>query len=109
MVSLPLKAFAGLNDALFVALKRRVSEAGSFLEFSGLSASLRDAGGGAIASLALSVTEIQKLVEFVEEMARQEHRRWRRNGGLRKRGETEVCETEVGSETEVAAKSSKGS
>ena len=72
LVSLALKASAGLNDALFVALKRRKSEASSSLEFSGLSASFIGGGGDVMASLALSETKIRKLVEFPSEMARQD-------------------------------------
>ena len=72
LVSLALKAFAGLNDASFGVLKRRKSEASCFLEYLGLSASPSDDGGDAVASLALSETEIRKIVEFANEMSRQD-------------------------------------
>ena len=67
LVSLALVASTGLNDALFVGLRERKSDAGSPLEFLGLAASFRDHGGGAIAVLVLSETEIQRPVEFAEE------------------------------------------
>ena len=47
-------------------------KAGSFLEFLGLAASYRDDGGDVIASLALSETEIKRLVEFAEDLAKQD-------------------------------------
>ena len=59
-----LQSFAELNGALFVALKDHASEAGSFLEFSGLMASFREDGGDVIASLAFSEAKIKELVEL---------------------------------------------
>ena len=53
-------------------LKKRESEASSFLEFLGLSASFRGDGGDAIAILALPETEIRRLVESVRDMSQQD-------------------------------------
>ena len=66
VVSLALKAFAGLNDSLLVGLKEHKSVASSLLEFLGLSAGFREDGGGVIAG------SIRRLVELVEEMRGQD-------------------------------------
>ena len=57
---------------MLVDLKRRRSEASSFLEFLGLLASFRGDGGDAIGSLAPSETEIRRLVELAREIPRQD-------------------------------------
>ena len=58
-----LCAFTKFNGTLFVGPKRPKSEASSFLEVLGPTASLRDDGGGATARLALSEEKIRKRVE----------------------------------------------
>ena len=62
-------AFRELNKAALLALNTHASEAGAFLEFLGLAASLRDGAGDVIASLAISEAEINRLVDFAEDLA----------------------------------------
>ena len=66
------EALAELNEALLGARKTHKSEAGSSAEYPGLAASFRDDGGDVIASQALPEIGIKKLVEFVEDLAKQD-------------------------------------
>ena len=66
-----LDIFTSFNKALFIILKDKKSEFGTFLEFLGLIISFRNDGSPILASLSLSPEKIRKLVEMIEALSSQ--------------------------------------
>ena len=69
LIAKALEAFTKLNDLLLIILKKKKSEAGRALEFLGIAIHFAISYGETIASLQLSESRIQKLVELTEHLA----------------------------------------
>ena len=69
LIDKALEAFTKLNDLLLIILKKKKSEAGRVLEFLGATIHFAISYDETIASLQLSKSRIQKLVELTEHLA----------------------------------------
>ena len=69
LVDLAVEAFAEVNDAWFGDLKKRASEAGSFLELLGLSAIFIDNGEYCLRHLSSLVKKQKRILIFLMYMS----------------------------------------